>query len=120
MCNESNLTGEAMPVHKYRAPENDSVYESDSPGGAHHTLFSGTHVLQAGAGDESTEVLGIVTATGMQLNLGRGSIVFNCRYYVSCRFHKMKLCYLFLKRFDWIFYRNEHIQREIAEHDPFS
>lgn len=71
MCNESNLTGEAIPVHKYSSPENDSVYEADSPGGAHHTLFSGTQVLQAGAGDGSTEALGIVTATGMSTSKGR-------------------------------------------------
>ncbi|XP_073391136.1 uncharacterized protein [Physcomitrium patens] len=71
VCNESNLTGEAIPVHKYSSPENDSVYEADSPGGAHHTLFSGTQVLQAGAGDGSTEALGIVTATGMSTSKGR-------------------------------------------------
>jgi magnesium-transporting ATPase (P-type) len=52
-----------MPVQKYEAPNNDSVYEPEGPRGARHTLFSGTEVLQAGAGG-CTEVLAIVTATG--------------------------------------------------------
>lgn len=52
-----------MPVQKYTAPANDAVYEPEGPRGVRHTLFSGTEVLQAGSGG-STEVLGIVTATG--------------------------------------------------------
>ena len=69
MCNESDLTGEAMPVHKYKAhPEDGEVtYEPESARGARHTLFSGTLVLQAGAAGSSTEVLAIVTATGTLL-----------------------------------------------------
>lgn len=108
VCNESNLTGEAIPVHKYSSPENDSVYEADSPGGAHHTLFSGTQVLQAGAGDGSTEALGIVTATGTLLNLGRGSFMFSCCCDIYCHFHEMKLFYLFLKRCKWYFQEWAH------------
>lgn len=52
-----------MPVQKYEAPNNNSVYEPEGLRGARHTLFSGTEVLQAGAGG-CTEVLAIVTATG--------------------------------------------------------
>lgn len=49
MCNESNLTGEAMPVQKYKAPDsNDEAYEAEGAKGARHTLFSGTQVLQFG------------------------------------------------------------------------
>ena len=40
MCDESNLTGEAMPVQKYACPLEESPY--DPKGGARHTLFAGT------------------------------------------------------------------------------
>jgi len=52
-------------VQKYKAADDDEVYEAGGPKGARHTLFSGTQVLQAGAGGgSSTDVLAIVTATG--------------------------------------------------------
>lgn len=63
VCNESNLTGEPMPVSKIKAPDNSTLYDSEGARGARHTLFSGTEVLQAGARDTG-EVLAIVTATG--------------------------------------------------------
>lgn len=69
VCNESDLTGEAMPVQKYNASDDEDVYEAEGKG-TRHTLFSGTQVLQAG-GDGSREVLAIVTATGMSTSKGR-------------------------------------------------
>ena len=63
VCNESNLTGEPMPVSKIKAPDNGTLYDSEGARGGRHTLFSGTEVLQAGARD-TREVLAIVTATG--------------------------------------------------------
>jgi magnesium-transporting ATPase (P-type) len=59
-----------MPVQKYKAADDDEVYEAEGPKGARHTLFSGTQVLQAGAGGgSSTEVLAVVTATGMTMEI---------------------------------------------------
>ena len=67
VCNEANLTGEAMPVQKRQCPSDSTSYEV---GGrvARHTLFSSTAVLQAGNSD-SDEVLAVVSATGMTLLL---------------------------------------------------
>nr|PNR41660.1 hypothetical protein PHYPA_019065 [Physcomitrium patens] len=69
VCNESALTGEAMPVQKYMAANNIERYKSDGSG-ARHTLFSGTTVLQAG-GSNQDDVLAIVTSTGMATSKGK-------------------------------------------------
>ena len=65
VCNEANLSGEAMPVQKRQCPAEDVRYEVEGRG-ARHTLFSSTAVLQAGNTDLD-EVLAVVTATGMTL-----------------------------------------------------
>jgi hypothetical protein len=67
ICNESALTGEAMPVQKYMAPNKPELYDPEG-NGARHTLFSGTTVLQAGT-QSGCEVLAFVTATGSPLPL---------------------------------------------------
>jgi magnesium-transporting ATPase (P-type) len=61
------LTGEAMPVQKYMAPNKPELYDPEG-NGARHTLFSGTTVLQAGT-QSGCEVLAYVTATGSPLPL---------------------------------------------------
>lgn len=65
VCDESNLTGEAMPVQKYAPSNGHDAYDPEGRG-ARHTLFSGTTVLQAGS-SISDEVLGVVSATGRHL-----------------------------------------------------
>ena len=61
VCNESALTGEAMPVQKYACPNEPTTH--DAHAGARHMLCAGTTLLQAGsnAGDE---VIAVVSATG--------------------------------------------------------
>lgn len=62
VCNEANLSGEAMPVQKRQCPAEDIRYDVEGKG-ARHTLFSSTTVLQAGT-NHSDEVLAVVSATG--------------------------------------------------------
>lgn len=74
VCNEANLSGEAMPIQKRQCPLENVSYEVEGRG-ARHTLFSSTAVLQAGNSD-TDEVLAVVSATGMhpphlQVLLGR-------------------------------------------------
>ena len=65
VCNEANLTGEALPVQKRQCPVEDVSYEAEDRS-ARHTLFSSTLVLQAG-NSHSEDVLAVVSATGMPL-----------------------------------------------------
>eukprot|EP00884_Botryococcus_braunii_P008422 jgi/Botrbrau1/17581/Bobra.0166s0023.1 len=68
VCNESALTGEAMPIQKLQAPPEGHTYDP-AHSGARHTLFAGTRVLQAGT-SPSDQVLAVVTATGMATSKG--------------------------------------------------
>ena len=63
VCNEANLSGEAMPIQKRQCPLENMGYEVDGRG-ARHTLFSSTAVLQAG-NSNTDQVLAVVSATGM-------------------------------------------------------
>ncbi len=63
VCNEANLSGEAMPVQKRQCPANDTAYDVRDEG-SRYTLFSSTTVLQAGTND-SDGVLAVVIATGV-------------------------------------------------------
>ncbi len=63
VCNEANLSGEAMPVQKRQCPASGTPYDVRGEG-SRYTLFSSTTVLQAGTND-SHEVLAVVTATGV-------------------------------------------------------
>ena len=62
VCDESNLTGEAMPVQKYACPNDTTPYDPGH-GAARHMLFAGTIVLQAGISTDA-QVHAVVTATG--------------------------------------------------------
>lgn len=64
VCNESALTGEAMPVQKYACPNEPSVYDAHS--GSRYMLYAGTKLLQAG-NQKGDEVLAVVSATGPTL-----------------------------------------------------
>ena len=63
VCNEANLSGEAMPQHKRQCPSEDIAYDVQGHG-SRYSLFSSTTVLQAGSTD-TDQVLAVVTATGM-------------------------------------------------------
>lgn len=65
VCNEANLSGEAMPVQKRQCPSEDLAYSVEEHG-SRYTLLSSTTVLQAGT-NEADEVLAVVTATGTNL-----------------------------------------------------
>ncbi|NXC27887.1 AT132 ATPase, partial [Campylorhamphus procurvoides] len=61
MVNESMLTGESVPVMKTPLPASGAPYSTEEH--RRHTLFCGTHVLQAKA-YVGGEVLAVVTRTG--------------------------------------------------------
>ena len=63
VCNEANLSGEAMPQHKRQCPSEDIAYDVQGHG-SRYSLFSSITVLQAGSTD-TDQVLAVVTATGM-------------------------------------------------------
>lgn len=65
VCNEANLTGEALPIQKRQCPVEDVGYEVKGHS-ARHTLLSSTLVVQAG-NSHSKDVLAVVSATGMPL-----------------------------------------------------
>ncbi|XP_061113654.1 cation-transporting ATPase 13A2 isoform X2 [Conger conger] len=63
MVNESMLTGESIPVMKTCLPTGSARYSPEGQG--RHTLFCGTHVIQAKRGQQgATEALAVVTRTG--------------------------------------------------------
>ncbi|KAL0038469.1 hypothetical protein WJX77_007492 [Trebouxia sp. C0004] len=76
VCNEANLSGEAMPVQKRQCPTSDTAYDVRGEG-SRYTLFCSSTVLQAGT-NGSHEVLAVVTATGMATSRGQvmSSIIF--------------------------------------------
>ena len=71
VCDESNLTGEAMPVQKYACPNDTAAYDPGH-GAARHTLFAGTTVLQAGISSDAA-VHAVVTATGGRMARKKGA-----------------------------------------------
>lgn len=72
VCNEANLTGEALPVQKRQCPVEDVGYEAEGRS-ARHTLFSSSLVLQAGNSD-SDDVVAVVSATGMPFCRNAGKV----------------------------------------------
>lgn len=62
VCNEANLTGEALPIQKQQCPVEDVGCEVKG-GSARHTLLSSTLVVQAG-NSHSEDVVAVVSATG--------------------------------------------------------
>ena len=104
-----------MPVQKYEAPNNNAVYEPEGPRGARHTLFSGTEVLQAGAGG-CTEVLAIVTATGNLSTISQPP--YSCKNSLheclSIEFKNQSQGYRFTGLLLHLSNRNEYFKGEIA------
>ncbi|XP_058265478.1 cation-transporting ATPase 13A2 isoform X2 [Hemibagrus wyckioides] len=63
MVNESMLTGESVPVMKTPLPVSDVTYSPESQ--RRHTLFCGTHIIQAKGGCPSGKgAIAVVTQTG--------------------------------------------------------
>ena len=60
-CDESNLTGEAVPVHKVADPEREAPR---TPIQAHNMVFAGSTIISGGGS-------AVVTATGMRTEFGR-------------------------------------------------
>ena len=104
-----------MPVQKYEAPNNNSVYEPEGPRGARHTLFSGTEVLQAGAGG-CTEVLAIVTATGNLSTISQPPYRWKNSLHecLSIEFKNQSQGYRFTGLLLHLSNRNEYFKGEIA------
>ena len=62
VADESALTGEAMPVQKTPAPRDGALPYRADKGGAKHTLFAGTKVLQTKiAGDQVGRTPPVIT-----------------------------------------------------------
>lgn len=68
VMNESGLTGESMPVLKTSCQDADEFHDSHMV--VKHTVYAGTTVLQVNA-DDSSMVLGVVTATGTFTSKGQ-------------------------------------------------
>ncbi|XP_051515898.1 polyamine-transporting ATPase 13A2-like isoform X2 [Myxocyprinus asiaticus] len=63
MVNESMLTGESIPVMKTSLPVSGATYSPESQ--RRHTLFCGTHLIQAkGGGADGKVSIAVVTRTG--------------------------------------------------------
>lgn len=69
VCDESGLTGEAMPVYKVALPAESDAAFVPHKGNSKNCLFAGSRVLQAGA-KPSDEVVAVVVATGIWTSKG--------------------------------------------------
>jgi cation-transporting ATPase 13A3/4/5 len=84
ICDESGLTGESMPVRKAGVPTTAGDYSAEKDTG--YTLFAGTILLEAVAGEGSTEdgALAVVTQTGIRT--AKGDLVSAILYPASMIF----------------------------------
>ncbi|KAI9349302.1 hypothetical protein DFJ73DRAFT_789982 [Zopfochytrium polystomum] len=72
VCDESSLTGEALPVVKFAVRDDPSaVFKKDSDGSKTYCLFAGCHVMEAQPASRGRPVMAIVTSTGAQTSKGR-------------------------------------------------
>ncbi|KAG5459394.1 MAG: E1-E2 ATPase-domain-containing protein, partial [Olpidium bornovanus] len=70
VCDESNLTGEALPVRKFPLKNEEVAYEK-STSGKLHTLFDGSKVLQVLPAEGVEKVTALVLGTGTASDKGR-------------------------------------------------
>ncbi|KAI8842943.1 hypothetical protein BC829DRAFT_401448 [Chytridium lagenaria] len=71
VCDESSLTGEALPVVKFPVKKEDVVFKAGEDSVKTQSLFAGCFVLQTQPSAKGMPVLAIVTATGAMTSKGR-------------------------------------------------
>ncbi|KAI9317824.1 hypothetical protein DFJ73DRAFT_967558 [Zopfochytrium polystomum] len=72
VCDESSLTGEALPVVKFAVRDDPAtVLKPNSESSKANSLYAGCHVLEAQSSTRGKPVLAIVTATGAQTSKGK-------------------------------------------------
>ncbi|KAJ3414429.1 hypothetical protein HDV05_006610 [Chytridiales sp. JEL 0842] len=71
VCDESSLTGEALPVVKFPCPTDNNVFKYGSDSSKNYSLYAGCHVLEAQHSGRNKPVLAIVSATGARTSKGR-------------------------------------------------
>ncbi|KAM6983109.1 polyamine-transporting ATPase 13A2 isoform 1-T1 [Tautogolabrus adspersus] len=102
LVNESMLTGESVPVLKTPLPAGDERYSSETE--RRHTLFCGTHLIQAkGGGPEGRGVIAIVTSTGFFT--AKGNLISSILYPqpTNFRFYKDSVKFLLILGFVALF-----------------
>ncbi|CAJ1055363.1 cation-transporting ATPase 13A2 isoform X1 [Xyrichtys novacula] len=95
LVNESMLTGESVPVLKSPLPTGDGRYSSDTD--RRHTLFCGTHLIQAkGGGPEGGGAVAVVTSTGFFT--AKGNLISSILYPqpTNFRFYQDSVRFLFI------------------------
>jgi cation-transporting ATPase 13A3/4/5 len=72
VCDESSLTGEALPVVKSPVPADASAFfKHGSDNTKNHALYAGCHVLEAQPSGKNKPVLAVVTGTGARTSKGK-------------------------------------------------
>ncbi|KAJ3217373.1 hypothetical protein HDU67_008075 [Dinochytrium kinnereticum] len=72
VCDESSLTGEALPVVKFPVGKDDGVlFRAGEDAAKSNSLFAGCFVLQTQPARRGAPVLAIVTSTGARTSKGR-------------------------------------------------
>ncbi|XP_037540459.1 polyamine-transporting ATPase 13A2-like [Nematolebias whitei] len=93
LVNESMLTGESVPMLKTSLPADDRTYSSDTE--RRHTIFCGTHIIQASGGRPGGDgAVAVVTNTGFFT--AKGDLVSSIMYPQQCSFSFQKDAMKFL------------------------
>ncbi|XP_074537397.1 polyamine-transporting ATPase 13A2 [Halichoeres trimaculatus] len=95
LVNESMLTGESVPVLKSPLPTGDRKYSSEAE--RRHTLFCGTHLIQAkGGGQDGRGAVAVVTNTGFFT--AKGDLISSILYPqpTNFRFYQDAVKFLFI------------------------
>ncbi|XP_047235838.1 polyamine-transporting ATPase 13A2-like isoform X1 [Girardinichthys multiradiatus] len=95
LVNESMLTGESVPVLKTPLPAGDRTYSSETE--RRHTLFCGTHIIQAKGGRPGgSGAVAVVTSTGFFT--AKGNLVSSILYpqRINFRFYQDAMKFLLI------------------------
>ncbi|XP_012717411.2 cation-transporting ATPase 13A2 isoform X1 [Fundulus heteroclitus] len=95
LVNESMLTGESVPVLKTPLPVGDRTYSSETE--RRHTLFCGTHIIQAKGGRPGgSGAVAVVTSTGFFT--AKGNLVSSILYPqpINFRFYQDAMKFLLI------------------------